>query len=420
MSKSKKIILIILAVVLVISGVFAVLSSNDEFSKKLLGSITTGSAKKIKDVQVGEFVSDYPLVQTQQKDLFYAPHPDGKIDFYAYKDGTFTSYSGDVKTKDIKFILSNQNVKIKLYYTSTDSGMVGYGLYTPKQESDTKLYSYVFVRMMDCPKALKKEASTSYVIAVDMDAEDSYKTEKTYSELYSFNLSSGTMVLMFSQRDRLVSEDGTYREDWAIFTDTSLNTMDSKDLFASARTTDTGAEEKTYNMLTFANSRHWSKNSASTVNGCPSYDLWEKDGAYYCFVNSDDGFNLVKNGDKENPITTFSGKFSEYAVSGEWIMNIAEAEFTNVYTGESVSGKKTVFDSFNGFTASEDGTRFVYFTSDSSGKAMVMTDTNASSTIVKDAELFDSGILNFCFVDENTFIVSAYGESGAINRICKF
>ena len=420
MSKSKKIILIILAVVLVISGTVAGLSTKPEFVKKLIGGIGTGSAKDISEVCQNEFGSDYPVVQTQQKSLFYIPHPDGFIDFVTFENGSFTSYNGDVKTKDIKITCSNQKIPVKLYYTSTDEGTVGYGLYTAKQKADTKLFSYVFVRMMDCPKALKKEAATSYIIVADMDAEDAFKVNKTYSEIFSFDLKSGTTVLMTSQRDRLVQEDGTYREDWTIFTDNSLNSMDSKDLFASARTSDTGAKEIKYNMLTFANARHWSKNSASTVNGCPSYELWEKDGAYFCFVNTKDGFDIVKNGDKKAPTVSFSGKFSEYSVSGEWIMNKAEADFTNVFTGESVSGKKTAFDKFYGFIANPDGTKFVYFTSGET-KSMVMFDTTSGkSTVVEDENLFDSGILNFCFTDENTFIVSAYGENGANNRVCSF
>lgn len=420
MSKSKKIVLIILAVVLVISGTVAGLSTKPDIVKKILGGIGTGSAKDISEVSQQSFGSDYPVVQTQQKNLFYIPHPDGFIDFVTFKDGAFTSYGGEVKTKDIKITCSNQKIPVKLYYTSTDAGTVGYGLYTAKQNADTKLFSYVFVRMTDCPKALKKEAATAYIIAADMDAEDAFKANKTYSELFSFNLSSGTTVLMSTQRDRLVQEDGTYREDWTIFTDNSLNTMDSKDLFASARTSDTRAEELTYNMLTFANARHWSKNSASTVNGCPSWELWEKDGAYYCFVNTKDGFDIVKNGDRKNPIASFSGNFSEYAVSGEWIMHKSEAVFTNVFTGQSISGKKTVYDKFYGFTANSDGTKFVYFTSGET-KSMVMIDAkNGDSTVVADENLFDGGILNFCFVDESTFIVSAYGENGADNRICNF
>ncbi len=419
MTKTNKIVLSVLAAVLVVAVAFTALTGSEGFLRSITGSIDTSAGENLESLSPISHQTDYPLVQTEQKDLFYEMHPDGKFRFYRYADSAFTEVSG-VKTKDVQLTCSSQKVKVKLYYLSTDAGTVGYGMFNSKQESTTKNLAYVFVRMTDCPKAYASKVKTDYILLTDMDEADSYKPEKTYSDMYSLDMKSGKTSLVISQRDRLVQADGTMREDWTIFTDSMLNNNEKYDIFASCRNHDTTAEVQKYDFLTIANSKAAKKSGATTVSDSPSYVIREKDGAYYCFANTKDGFDLIKNGDKKKPLASFSGTFSEYAVSGSYILSKANSDVTDITTGDRISLKKASFSELSGFIANEDGTKFALFCGGSQ-QSLILYNTVTDETKIITDDIFDGGICNFCFIDSDTVLFSAYNADGstADNRIIK-
>ncbi|MBP3441479.1 MAG: hypothetical protein J6L62_01620 [Clostridia bacterium] len=417
MTKAKKITLIVLAVVLVVTTAFFFLTKNENFVNKITGTIDTSSGATLDTLSPAFCSTDYPLVQTEQKDIFYEAFPDGTFKFYKFADGTFTQVTEGVTTKDVTITCSYQKVKVKLHYLTTDAGTVGYGLFNSKQESDTKFLSYVFVRMMDCPKAYTSTAKTDYILLTDMDAEDVYKPDKTYSDMYSYDMKSGKTSLVISQRDRLVQDDGTVREDWTIFTDTMLNNNDKHDLFASRRNYDTSAEASViYDLLTVKNSRATNKNSATTVTGSPSYIVREKDGAYYCFANTEEGFDLIKNGDKKNPVTSFEGSFSDYAVSGNYILSKATLDLTDITSGETSELTKANFTELSGFCVNPSASKAVLFCNGDQQSLLIFDTATGDADIVTDS-LFDNGICNFCFIDDSTVLFSTYDENGAAKNI---
>lgn len=419
MTKNNKIVLAVLAVVLVVAVAFAALTAGDTFLGKVTGSIDTSSGDKLENLSPVSFSTNYPLVQTQQKDLFYEMYPDGTFRFYSFADGQFSEVTG-VKTKNVQLTCSYQKVSVKLHYISTDAGTVGYGMFNSQQKTDTKIFSYIFVRMMDCPKAYASSAKTKYILLTDMDAEDAYKSEKTYSDMYSFDLESGKASLVISQRDRLVQEDGTMREDWTIFTDSMLNVGEKYDIFASRRNYDTKDAVEKYDMLTVANARAAKKNSATTLTNSPSYVVREKDGAYFCFVNTEKGFDLVRNGDKKKPLASFDGGFSDYTVSGNYLLNKASFDVTDITTGEKLSLKKASFTELSGFISNSSGTKFVIFCNGEQ-QSMVMYDTENDTTRTVTDRIFDNGIRNFCFIDDSTVLFSSYDDAGAAeNKVINF
>lgn len=421
MNKKQKIVLIILAVIVAIAAVFAGLSFSNGFLGKLTGSVDiTDGGSSFADVSHTDFVSDYPLVQTQQPNLFYEPHPDGTIKYYNYADGTFTENT-EAKKKTVKLTCSYEDVSIDVYYLKTDVGTVGYGVYTTAQKSDTKLFGYIFVRLVDCPEAYKKYSKTSYMIFTDMDSEDAYRADKTYSDIYTCNLDNGKTTLLFTQRDRLVQADGTMDEGWSIFTDSQINSMNKCELFASDRVYDDRDGEPTYDFLSVSNSSSMKKTSAATVVGSPSPQIIEKDSNYFCLINTDDGFILAKNGDKKNPLATFEGDFSDFIVSGKWLLNRADMTFTDFTTGEATKVKKAKFNDCSGFIANASGTKFAIFCPGEK-QSVIMYDTVADTeAIVTDSEIYNSGICNFAFIDDDTFIITNYNsEQKAVNQICKF
>lgn len=419
MTKNNKIALGVLAAILVVAIALTALTGSNDFLQKITGSVDTASAETLDSLSPVSFGTDYPLVQTEQKDLFYEMYPDGTFKFFKYTDGAFSEVNG-VKTKDVQLTCSSQKVKVKLHYLSTDAGTVGYGLFNSKQEGSTKNFSYIFVRMTDRPNAYASKVKTQHILLTDMESADAYKAEKTYSDMYSFDLKTGKATLVISQRDRLVQADGTMREDWTIFTDSMLNNNEKYDLFASCRNHDTTAAEQKYDFLTIANSKSMKKGSATTVSDSPSYVIREKDGAYYCFANTEKGFDLIKNGDKKKPLASFEGTFSDYAVSGNYLLGKNDFKVTDITTGESVSLKKAVFTELSGFIANGNGTKFALFCNGEQ-QSMFLYNTESEETRVITDSLFDNGIRNFCFIDNDTVLFSSYNEAGtAENRIVKF
>lgn len=419
MTKNNKIVLGILAAVLVVAIIFTALTGSESFLGKITGSIDVTSGEKLDSLSPVSFNTNYPLVQTEQKDLFYEMYPDGTFRFYKYADGQFSEVTG-AKTKDIQLTCSFQKISMKIYYLSTDAGTVGYGMFNSQQKSDAKIFSYIFVRMMDCPKAYASTAKTSHILLTDMDAEDAYKPEKTYSDMYSFDLASGKTSLVISQRDRLVQEDGTMREDWTIFTDSMLNVGEKYDLFASCRGYDTKDPVAKYDLLTVANSRSAKKATAATLVNSPSYVVREKDGEYFCFANTENGFDLIKNGDKKNPLASFEGNFFDYAVSGNYLLNKTSFEVTDITTGESFSLKKVSFTELSGFISNSTGTKFAIFCNGEQ-QSMVLYDIENDETTTVTDSIFDNGICNFCFIDDSTVLFTAYNaDTAADNRTINF
>lgn len=419
MTKIKKIILIVLAVVLVIATAFFFLLGNEKFMNMITGTIDLASGEDLSSLSPVKLTTDYPLVQTQQKDVFYEAHPDGTIKFYKFSGGKFSEITSGINTKDAVVKCSYQDVKVKLHYLKTDAGTVGYGLFNSKQEgSETKLLSYVFVRMIDKPKAY--DLKTDYALLTDMDEEDVYKPDKTYSDMYSYDMESGKTTLVISQRDRLVQENGTMREDWTIFTDSMINAGGKHDLFASRRNYDTApAAPVIYDILTVKNSRATNKNSAATVVGSPSYVVREKDGAYFCFVNTEKGFDLVKNGDKKNPLASFEGAITDYAISGNYILNKATLEMTEITGGEVTKLKKANFTELSGFIVSPSASKVALFCNGEK-QSLVIYDTSGSDAKIITDSIYDPSIMNFCFIDDSTVFFSTYDESGkAVNITVK-
>lgn len=420
MTKKNKKIIIILSVILAVCIITTGLTFSKSLTGKLFGGMDTDSGAPLSSVVSTEYKTDYPLARTQQENIFYETYPDGKIKYYKYSDNEFTEIK-NVRTKEVSVTCSYQKVPITLYYLEdTDVGTIGYGLFSAKQKSDVKTFSYVFARIMDCPASYKSTARTDHILLLDMDAEDAYKENKTYSDIYSFDMGSGTATLIVSSRDRTVQEDATQSESWTIFTDSSVNSMSKYDWFASTRYHDTNAEEVLYDFMSVESSRSTRKASSTEFTNSPSYYIWEKDGSVYFFADSDDGFSLVKDSKTDSPLKKFEGKFSDYSVSDHFIFNPASMEFTDIYTGETTSVKKARLNSLSGFIASPNGKNFIVFCGGDKQAMVIYKTEENEAKIISDSNIFNSGICNYCFLSNSTVLVSNYTEDGtAVNRIVK-
>ena len=411
MTKGNKAVIAVLSVLLIIGIAAAVITS---------GLNTQAPGGSVEDYSTFRLSTDYPLVQSADKKIFYEPYPDGKISFFRV-DKADTIYSFDrneIKTVSTKLDISYQKVPVKIYYLETENGNMGYGIFTAEQESDVKLLSYVFVRLMKTPDSFKKAAGTDYILLADTDAADAYKPNKTYSEIYSFNMSSGKAERLISQRDRTAQEDGTVNTGWTVFTDDSINTFKKFDLFASTRIHDSKAEDKLYCIMDIENSDSMRKTSAYKLQDSPSCEIREKDGAWYCLSKTDSGFDIVKNGDKKNPVGSVEGSFRYCYISGDWMFNKLNCEFINIYTGETKSVNSFALDGFAGFAADESGTKFAVFVNGEKTQSVIYCNTADDTQKYIENDGYDSGIGNFCFIDDAHILLTNYDEEGrAYNMI---
>ena len=155
MTKKNKTVIAVLSVILVICALLAAVTSGGGFTRKISGAAADKTVK-LSELETVDFKSDYPLVQTQDKSVFYEAYPDGSFKFFRFDSSGFSEITDGISVKDVNLKVSYQPLKVKLYYLKTEVGTVGYGLFNSEQGSETKLLSYVFVRMMDCPRHIRK------------------------------------------------------------------------------------------------------------------------------------------------------------------------------------------------------------------------------------------------------------------------
>lgn len=107
MTKKNKKIIIILSAVLAVCLVFTGLTFSKSFTGKLFGGMGTDHGEPLSSVVSTEFKSDYPLVQTQQENIFYEAFPDGTFKYYKYADKEIVEIT-NVRTKEISITCSYQ------------------------------------------------------------------------------------------------------------------------------------------------------------------------------------------------------------------------------------------------------------------------------------------------------------------------
>ena len=140
MTKKNKKVIIILSAVLAVCLVFTGLTFSKSFTGKLFGGMKIDGGEPLSSVVSMEYKSDYPLVQTQQENVFYETYPDGKIKYFKYSDKEFVEIT-NVRTKKISITCSYQKIPMTLYYLEdTDVGTIGYGLFNYKHESDVQTF----------------------------------------------------------------------------------------------------------------------------------------------------------------------------------------------------------------------------------------------------------------------------------------
>lgn len=422
MSKKFKIIIPVLCVLLAGSIVLALIVTGIIGSKKITAeNADTSNQSGYSEAVSFSGTSNYPYMQTEIKNIFYSVEPSGKVTFFEIKNNSFSAYSGKTETINANFTSSNENITIKVYYIVKKDKTIGYGLYkNDSADGNKKINTFVFARLLNMPSAYSGRGK---MLLIDTNADDIYSADKTYSDAYSLNMTSGNASRITTERDRGVGKNGAFVDDWFIVTDSLISSVKNYPLFISGRfySSDTS---NTYDV--FFNTSYSFERKVSQTFG--TY-LREVNGGYVFLKKTSDGFMSAKriNGKSDNKkIAAFKGDINkDFIFCGNWVFDKNNYIFTNLINGKSYSAGKISAEKTDRFIVSPESDKFVLYCTSGSSQAIVLFNSKTGSTKIlsekSNSEIYDLSAANNCWIDNDTFMDTSFNsDKSSTYKIIKF
>ena len=355
--------------------------------------------------------ADCPLMATELPNVYVSANPYGQFRFYTYTDGGFVNVT-DVQEKEISVTCSHQKIPTKLYYIEQDGAKTGYGLFmTTLYEDDVRLYDYAFFHLTEMPQNYGKGDA---LLLVDFDEDDFACADKTYSEVFSLNLSSGKTELLTSENGRTVDNLARLRTDWAQLNDALLRFGGEK-LYLSGRNyqLDSTTADVIYNADTSRTKPTW------VVSGLYERYLYSDGEKLYYVKETGDGFETYAlDGErKETKLGAYTGSVDDYLFSGDYMLEKNTLALTCVSTGES-KGKNVDLlssgESFGNpkyFSVSPDGTKLVILFDGEQQQAalarLAAANGEKSFELVRQEGLFTTSCDQGMWLSDDTFLTTA-------------
>ncbi len=362
--------------------------------------------------------SDYPLMPTRIEGVFVSANPFGLFNFYEYTDGGFTACT-DAQEMDVTVTCSHQQLPAKLHYLQRGDDVTGYGLFlTTLYEDDVRLYDYAFLYLTNMPEGY---GDGDAMLLVDFDEEDFAKADKTYTEVFSINLSNGKTSRMTSDNGRTVDMMGRLRTDWAQMNDALLR-MGAPKWYLSGRNyqLDSTKADVIYNADT-SNTK-----PKLIVSGLNENVLYAENGALYYIKETDGGFDaysLTADG-KETKLASYVGSVEDYLFSGGYMLEKNTLALTRLSTGESKdigSVANAVKGSPAYFGVSPDGARFVLLCDGEQTQNAVLLDlTTNACQYVRRKGLFTNSCTQISWLSADSFVTVAETETGYETLVWSF
>jgi hypothetical protein len=275
-------------------------------------------------------------------------------------------------------------------------------------DEDVRLYAYAFFRLTNMPEAY---GSGDAMLLVDYDPEDFALADKTYSEVFSFNLSTGKATRMTSDNGRTVDNLGRMRTDWAMLNDAMLS-------FGGERLYLTG---RNYQLADTTADIIYNADTSNTKPRLVASGLYEdylnaENGVLYYAKQAEDSvqmWSLTTDG-QEKALDSYPGTIDEYLFSGDYMLKKNTLALTSVSTGQSkdlLSIVGTVPGSPAAFGISPDGSKLVILC-DGETQSVILVDLATNGChVVQDTGLFTPGCTQLCWKG-GTFLTIAETESG--------
>lgn len=421
--KTLMIVAIVLAVALVASiTVFFVTKSKNSSSPLAPESSTTEYSFNDSEYTAAVSVAGKNgeiFLPTDISGVYYTADLSGNVAFYEYSDGEFAASSLEVKQISTSIKASKESIPVTVKYIEKDGKTFGCGVFTSDMNANVEIYSYAFVKLTNKPAGYGE----GYLLLADFEKENFYKSEKIYSEIYNFNLSTGSASTYVSNNTRLIDKNGAYRNDWTMLTDEFIANLGDAKYFISSRYY-TGEERGTRSDIMVLSNNYRPEIVAEDIIG-----MWfvnDASGMHY-LKKTDTGFaSVVNEGGTETVAANFDGDFfADYMLSGNYLINRSSLVITNLITNSTVTLADIDISDADYFSMNEEGTKAVfakYGKTNSNGtviQTLIFCNTDGSEPAIYSEPLLFSEITDFVWLDESSVmsgraITADASQSGSV------
>ena len=353
--------------------------------------------------------TDYPLMPTEIDGVYVSANPYGQFNFYEIADGGFTACT-DAEEMDVTVTCSHQNIPAKLHYLQRGEEITGYGLFlTTLYEDDVRLYDYAFLHLVNMPAGY---GSGDAMLLVDFDEDDFAKADKTYTEVLSFNLSSGKSERITSDNGRTVDNMGRLRTDWAQMND-ALRTLGGERLYLSGRNyqLDSTLADIIYNADTS------NQKPKQVVSGLYENYLCAKDGTLYYVKPADSGFDAcsMTAGGQETKLASYAGAVEDYLFNGEYMLEKSTLTLTHIPSGKSTDLAAVIGTAPGSpayFGVNPDGTKLALLCDGETQGAALVDLAAGKSRQVSQKGLFTNACTQIDWISADSFLTVAETDTG--------
>lgn len=261
------------------------------------------------------------LIPCELDGIYYGVSPDA-VQFYTLTSSGFEKIDENCGRVNIAVKIAYETLEAAVDYIEKDGRIFGAGVFLSDSDK-APAYPYALFRLCGTKE--------NCLLLLSFDYSELYKSNRTYSEIYSYSFKSGRAVPVVDEHNRLVNVNGAPRDDWSMLTDT-LVANSVTDYFFSSR-----------NYSYADGSCDIFRLSGKTLPDKVAQDalgLWisNKNSALRYFNGCGDYFVLkqIKN-EKESGQLSFDGDFyKDYIVRGNVIFDKKNGEFTDLETLRSV------------------------------------------------------------------------------------
>ena len=328
MNKGLKILAVVLAVLTVATGVVFFVTRPDTPK-------TAEAAPQVYDYAASEYTAAVRVLgqngevflPTDLSGVYCTAALDGSVKFYDYANGAMTPSALAAKTVKTKLAASYESIPVTVHYVERDGRITGFGVFTSSMDKNVDVYAFAFVKLCNKPAGY----GSGHLLLADFNKNDFYRVNKTYSEIYNFNLAKGSASTYVSNHTRLIDLNGTFRQDWTMLTDQTLRDLGKSNYFLSSRYYthyETGVRTDVMEL---------SGNYRPKIVVKDFLGMWfvsDANGLHYLRKTADGFANVLNAGGKEQTLTPFEGDWqTDYLQDGRWLLNKKSLQLTDLMTG---------------------------------------------------------------------------------------
>ncbi len=413
-----KILSIILAVVMVISGVVFFVSRGGD-SPKLENNMPIAYSYENSEYTLNTALSvkganGEVYLPTDFDGVYFTASLDGRVNFYEYAGGQMQASSLAVKQIKTTLAATYEKIPVTVNYIEKDGKACGYGVFTSDMSADVDVYAYAFVKLTAKPAGY----GSGYLLLADFDKDNFYKADKLYSEIYNFDLASGKASTYVSNNTRLIDKNGTFRQDWTLLTEDFIENLGNAKYFLSSRYYNESDKGRRADVMELSNA-YRPKIVVKDIIG-----LWfvnDASGMHY-LKQAENGFvSIVNNGSGEQVTGKFEGDyFTQYMQCGNYLINKKSLELTDLMTGAVKTLKDIDITLADYFSISPDGSKAVFaaFGKANDNGAVIQTliyctTDNSADPVIYNEPMLYSESADFVWLDNSSVMsVRALDTSG--------